>query len=381
MFHINTIALPAGKTATIAQVSPVSGPINLGDRLGPQGAAYRITIPGMGTINLIDKGNTVPGPATWSVQINNNSYWFYEGEGQMAIAVDATGKVTISGGAGTIQSNVEGSPTVEGNSITITQGWGSYAPYANPNVYPGDTNGNPVTPQNGVPCHLWGVVQNNGTEEAQAVIATFYICIPSSNVVWPAAAHGSGSIPTLAPGATARIMCTIPWIPDSSIATHQCIVGVASCLDCPAPPTVPGTPVPYDGTGRDQQVGLHNVFLTAATNRTAATTRHFTIHNAANDGYVQITREPLADNIATLKSKGIDPLLPEAPQGDTLNIFRQSDGKALGSRFNFAAGETHELYTEIGLPTIEPGTAAIYHVQQFEKGQLVGGVSQIITHS
>lgn len=380
MFHIRSISLPPGKTATITQVKPATASVAVGDRLGPQDAAYVISIPGMGTINLLDTGNTISGPATWSVQINATTNWFYEGEGQMFITVDAAGKVTVSGGAGTVQSNVM-VETVEGSSITITQGWGSYVPYANPNIYPGDMNGNPVTPQSGVPCHLWAVVQNNGSIEAQAATATFYISVPSSNVLWPAAAHGSGSIPTLASGAIAKIMCTIPWIPDSSIATHQCIVGVASCLDCPAPPTVPGTPVPYDGVGRDQQVGLHNVFLSAATSKSVSTTRHFTINKAANDGYVQISREPLASNVATLQSKGVDPTLAEAPQDDILNIFRKSDGKSYGSRFDFSAGETHELYTEIELGKIQPGTAAIYHVQQFEKGQLVGGVSQIITHS
>jgi hypothetical protein len=366
MFQIDSISLPSGKTATITQVKPVSQNINPGDRLGPQSAEYVITIPGMGVINLLDIGDTVKGPATWAVQINDATNWFYEGEGQMAITIDAAGKFTVVGGAGTVQGSV---------------GWGSYQPYANPNVYPGDASGNPVTPQHGVPCHLWSVVQNNGTETAQAVTITFYISVPTNIVRWPASAHGSNSIASLASGATARIMCSIPWVPDSTIAAHQCIVGVVSCLDCPAPPATPGTPVPYDGVGRDQQVGLHNVVLTVVASKSDATIRHFNITNAANDGYVQITREPFADHVATLTSRGINPFMPEAPQGETLNILRRSDGKAYGNRFNFIAGETHELYTEVGINEIKPGTAAIYHVQQFENGKMVGGVSQIITHS
>ena len=262
------------------------------------------------------------------------------------------------------------------NSVTLHQNWGSYPPYLNPNVYPGDKNGNPVTPQRGVECHLWAKVQNNGTAIAQIVNVSFYLCIPSSNVVWPKSAHGSGSVSSIAVGATQAIMCSVPWIPDSTVSSHQCLVGVASCLDCPAPSTTPGQPV----DANNPQIGQHNLTITLVAATADSTTRYFSVMPSKNPGYVQITREPLSKNAVALKSRGIDPNIPEAPKGEKLSIKRQSDDKEFGDRMDFKAGEKHELYTTVHCNDIKSGTAAIYHVQHFENNKLVGGVGQVILY-
>jgi hypothetical protein len=262
------------------------------------------------------------------------------------------------------------------NSVTLHQNWGSYAPYDNPNVYPGDINGNPVTPQRGVECHLWAKVQNNGTATAQFVNVSFFLCVPAGNVVWPPSAHGSGSVPSIAVGATQPVMCSIPWIPDTTVSAHQCLVGVASCLDCPAPPTTPGQPVDFN----NPQIGQHNLTISLVTVTSDSTARYFNVVDSKNPGYVQITREPLSKHAAALKSRGIDPKIPEAPSGEKLDIKRQSDDKAFGDRMDFKAGEKHELYTIVHCNDIKPGTAAIYHVQHFENNKLIGGVSQIILY-
>ena len=153
-------------------------------------------------------------------------------------------------------------------SVTLMQNWGSYFPNSNPNVYPGDINGNPVTPQTGVACHLWANVQNNGTVTVQFVTVTFFLCIPpsgmllsestyASNAVWPLAAHGSGSVPSIAAGTTQPVMCSIPWIPDFTISIYQCIVGVVSCLDCQVPSTTPGQPVVLN----NNRIGVNTFFM------------------------------------------------------------------------------------------------------------------------
>ncbi len=377
MFNIGWVTLPSDKSAIITQVKPLKARLSFASRLGPQGSEYLITIAGLGVIHLVDIGDTVSGPATWAVRINDKVNWFYEGEGQMGITVDKFGEVLIYGGAG----NVTASIILNGPSVTVDQNWPTYQPFANPNIFIGDINGNPILPQHAVECHLWAVVQNNGTEDAQAVSATFFIPIPATNLLWPAAAHGSNSIPDLPSGSTVKIMCSIPWIPDLSSATHQCIVAVVSCLDCPSPPTVPGTPVPLTGVGRDQQVGLNNVVVNTVANTSDAAIRHFNIHNARHSGILFFDRMPLSENMPTLNSKGLNANTRESPKEEKLSIVRTSDGKVYGSRMAFKAGESYQLHTEVHNNKIEPGTAAIYHIQHFENNNLVGGATQLIVHT
>src|SRR6187402_3401860 len=115
------------------------------------------------------------------------------------------------------------------NSISLQQNMNGQPLWCNPNVYPGDVNGNPLTPQVGVPIHLWSKVYNTGTNPALDLEVSFFIIIASGGVNWPQAAHGSGAVASLPAGQTASIMCTVPWIPDSSLGSHQCIAAVAGC--------------------------------------------------------------------------------------------------------------------------------------------------------
>jgi hypothetical protein len=106
MFNIIAINLPAGKTAAIQCLAPTPSAKKIGDQFGPQGAQYVITIQGMGSFSLVDIGNSVSGPATWAVRINNAVNWFYEGGGQLSLTVDAGGNVTASGGANTVTTKI-----------------------------------------------------------------------------------------------------------------------------------------------------------------------------------------------------------------------------------------------------------------------------------
>lgn len=261
-------------------------------------------------------------------------------------------------------------------SITIHQNMGSHAAWDNPNVWVGDANGNPVTPQKGVECHLWSAVQNNGTELATNVVVSFFLCIPSGAVLFPESAHGSNSIPSLNASATARIMCSVPWIPDTSQSTHQCIVAVVSCMDCPAPPTTPGTPV----DDNNSQIGQKNVTIQnkqAAAQKAMPEDRTFNVVNARNDGYINLVRKPLKGNEGLLSSTGVPADTAEAPQDEQLNII--ADGKEVGTKFSFKAGESHTLALRVASEG-KPGTGALYHAEQYEGNKLVGGVSHIVLY-
>jgi hypothetical protein len=259
-------------------------------------------------------------------------------------------------------------------SITLQQNMNGQPIWCNPNVYPGDANGNPVTPQIGVPIHLWAKVDNNGTDPALDLEVSFFIVMASGGINWPQSAHGSGALSALPPGQIMGVMCSVPWIPDSSLGTHQCIVAVASCLDCPSPPTVPGTAVAVS----NQQIGLHNVFLAIVAAASPAVERSFNILNARAPGYVKMTRGSLSAHPDLLTSRGLDPTLAEAPQNEKFGIVARSDGGEKGTTLHFNAGDTHALNAKVEANNADPGTAAIYHVEHYENNELLGGVSLIV---
>ena len=70
----------------------------LGDRLGPGGARYTLTVGDLGTCTLEDVGaSPVPG-GDYAVRLNDaDRYWTYSGEGHAAIAVDTRGRISING--------------------------------------------------------------------------------------------------------------------------------------------------------------------------------------------------------------------------------------------------------------------------------------------
>lgn len=99
MFHLNSITVPSGHTATMLGGSNTDVAVRApGDRLGPQGSAYFIAVSGLGTMYLEDVGGVSGG---WGVRVNGASMiWSYGGEGEGAITVDASGNVMLSGGNG-----------------------------------------------------------------------------------------------------------------------------------------------------------------------------------------------------------------------------------------------------------------------------------------
>jgi hypothetical protein len=111
MFHIAALNLPPNlsvspvlnrRSPSVAtQLTPIAGPDG-GNSPLRQGTEFELQFPGLGSLNLRDTGDTVPGPGTWSVQINGADHWFYEGEGAMQITVGDDGGVTVAGGVSAV---------------------------------------------------------------------------------------------------------------------------------------------------------------------------------------------------------------------------------------------------------------------------------------
>jgi hypothetical protein len=105
MWHIDTITAPAGSPARIFGGEPGAGAVTTaGDRLGPQGALYTVSLPELGYLTLADIGWTSGG---WTVLVNGRTNWCYGGEGHVAISVDPGGGVTLAGGAANVQERLQ----------------------------------------------------------------------------------------------------------------------------------------------------------------------------------------------------------------------------------------------------------------------------------
>jgi hypothetical protein len=97
MFTISSIAVPSGYSSQIfGGLGANAAAHQPGDPLGPQGAMYLISVPGLGTVYIEDIGWTSNG---WGVRVNGGpAVWTYQGGGAAAIAIDINGGVTVSGG-------------------------------------------------------------------------------------------------------------------------------------------------------------------------------------------------------------------------------------------------------------------------------------------
>ena len=102
MWHINSITTPTGEKGTIwGGIGTSVGPRSLGDRLGPEGAAYVVSAGDLGALTIKDVG-AGPDPRTWALQVNRTQQYLYRDEGQLTIAVDAANVARISGGLGSL---------------------------------------------------------------------------------------------------------------------------------------------------------------------------------------------------------------------------------------------------------------------------------------
>ncbi len=184
MFTINSLSLPTGKTAKLVLNGPTPQTLaTTGATMGPQSTSYTLTVDGMGSLTLLDVGDTVPGPGTWGVRVNGGACWYYEGGGQMNIVVDAAGGVNITGGVSslhtTLQTALVGSVdnplnkvspgaydmVVAVTQVAINETMGEYL-FAHPTTFAiygiTDANGNVTqltTDPNQATCYLKGVLQ------------------------------------------------------------------------------------------------------------------------------------------------------------------------------------------------------------------------------
>ncbi|SDT56184.1 hypothetical protein SAMN05216490_4053 [Mucilaginibacter mallensis] len=260
--------------------------------------------------------------------------------------------------------------------LSLQGNMGGNPVWNNPNVWAGDSVGNPVTPKAGNPCFLWARVFNLYNGPVNNITVSFFVLLPSGNGLWPPEAHGTNVIGQIPANGNATIYCSIPWVPDSSQSSHQCLVAVGYCDECPPPPTVPGTPV----NANDIQVAQHNVDIHQLSAAETTVLRPFDINDTGHSGYVQISRAPLAANSSLLRTRGIPADIPEAPGGEQIGLADRVTGEALGEKVSYRPGERWQLNAVIDTAQRVPGTAALYHVSFVENGSVIGGVSNIILH-
>ncbi|MCK9924216.1 hypothetical protein MXD61_20500 [Frankia sp. AgPm24] len=98
MWHIETISTRTGEQGAIWGGSGNAvGPRPLGDRLGPQGAAYIVSAGDLGSLTIEDTG-AGPNSRTWSLLVNGKHQYLYRDEGMLKISIDAANVATIAGG-------------------------------------------------------------------------------------------------------------------------------------------------------------------------------------------------------------------------------------------------------------------------------------------
>jgi hypothetical protein len=103
MFYINAINEPPGYGRAIyGGYGADVGSRYLGDRLGPQGAVYFVSIPGLGTLSLEDVGLLSDG--NYGVRVNGGPIWEYRGGGQGSIDIGIDGKVALYGDISTVNT-------------------------------------------------------------------------------------------------------------------------------------------------------------------------------------------------------------------------------------------------------------------------------------
>ena len=91
-WNISKIDVPPGYRSVIYGAS---GLAHIGNSL--QGN-WLVSIPGLGYISLEDVGHQQGGPHYWAVRINGSQLIWYDGQGDMQIAVSAGGSFTMNGG-------------------------------------------------------------------------------------------------------------------------------------------------------------------------------------------------------------------------------------------------------------------------------------------
>jgi hypothetical protein len=103
MFYINAINEPPGYGRAIyGGYGADVGSRYLGDRLGPQGAVYFVSVPGLGTLSLEDVGLLSNG--NYGVRVNGGPIWEYRGGGQGSIDIGIDGKVALYGDISTVNT-------------------------------------------------------------------------------------------------------------------------------------------------------------------------------------------------------------------------------------------------------------------------------------
>jgi hypothetical protein len=119
--------------------------------------------------------------------------------------------------------------------------------WLSPDVWtvPGDPVGPPGLPVVGQATYLWARVRNNGSTGITNATVRFYWANPAVGFDRDTAHLVGTSFVSLAPAASAEVLCLAPWVPEWVNGGHECVLAEAYHTQDPLPAT-PAFDVPTD---------------------------------------------------------------------------------------------------------------------------------------
>jgi hypothetical protein len=268
--------------------------------------------------------------------------------------------------------------------LTMHQKMGTSPVWSNPNLWPGDKNGNPVQPVTGRPCYLWAAVANTGNADANVTVQ-FYWGNPSLAMVYgnmTMVGYGSGFVSA---GGAQNIVCIQPWTPVYVNGGHECLVAICGSLFDPPPPSQSNNIV----DANDAQTAQHNVTTVQASSTATQVSYRIQLPAAAQSrgaGTVQARRVPVQQFSTQLLRKGVAELPGESPEGGSFYLATSPGARGalvdpanLGTSVPVIASHDLDLLLVVDLPERrQPGTGALYTVEYDVDGENVGGVAVLV---
>jgi hypothetical protein len=266
--------------------------------------------------------------------------------------------------------------------------------WLSPDVWtvPGDPLGPPGLPVVGQATYLWARVRNNGSTGVTNATVRFYWANPSVGFDRNTAHLVGTSFVSLAPAASADVLCLAPWVPEWVNGGHECVLAEAYHDSQDPLPATPAFDVPTDRHVAQRNLSVvmalqSGVFrLQLVLYNTQRTERTFRLE--AVQGRLEELR-PLAPRLgkrfeppsragklvrytfADDPCAGADAFGDEGGKGE-----KGGRGAKGGQRIELAIpGKGSAAKTLVG--EIEDG-AALIHVRQMAGDRVVGGSSALV---
>lgn len=85
---------------------------------GPEGSKYRIIVGSYGYLDIEDTGHQTGGPHYWTLLINGDQTYWYDGQGSLALSVSSQGAYELTGDGNSFTGVLKPLPTIAGETLT-----------------------------------------------------------------------------------------------------------------------------------------------------------------------------------------------------------------------------------------------------------------------